>query len=228
MPKDYGVLKGMVLRTTREDSDPTSPHFQVLVSVPRLRGGIDNWRCPVNVRSKAADANGSHDLLYYFDNDLLRQGEASLVERWRKKLSSLTNLETGFHALDGARRDLGLDFVKEDYFAREAMSSLPATGPSIDDDLQDLLSLQLRRAIDNHAVAYIFGSKFGGGREAGVHNVHMNQGNPPGPFFKDNGAFEDGGLILQFGDGPTERWVGFFLAFKTQSWNTDEQGNPRR
>jgi hypothetical protein len=52
----------------------------------------------------------------------------------------------------------------------------------------------------------------------GLHDIHMNQGNPnPGPFAKDNGVFQDGGLILKFGS----RYVGLFLRFATQWLPTD-------
>ena len=53
----------------------------------------------------------------------------------------------------------------------------------------------------------------------------MNQGNAnPGPFAKDNGVFQDGGLILQFGS----RYVGLFLRFATQWLPTDNTTGHRR
>jgi hypothetical protein len=53
----------------------------------------------------------------------------------------------------------------------------------------------------------------------GVHDIHLNQGNPnPGSFAKDNGVFQDGGLILKFGS----RYVGLFLRFATQWLPTDD------
>ena len=46
----------------------------------------------------------------------------------------------------------------------------------------------------------------------------MNQGNQrPGPFAKDNGVFQDGGLVLKFGT----RHVGLFIRFETQWLPTD-------
>src|SRR3954462_9450194 len=39
----------------------------------------------------------------------------------------------------------------------------------------------------------------------GIHDIHMNQGNPPGQFAKDNGPWQDGGLLFEF---PNEaQWV---------------------
>jgi hypothetical protein len=54
-----------------------------------------------------------------------------------------------------------------------------------------------------------------------MHDIHMNQGNPDGPFADDNGVFNDGGLILKFPDHVT----GLFFRFKTQFLPTDAQGN---
>jgi uncharacterized protein YukJ len=52
----------------------------------------------------------------------------------------------------------------------------------------------------------------------GIHDIHMNQGNPnPGPFASDNGVFQDGGLIIAF----PSRLVGLFLRFQTQWLPTD-------
>jgi hypothetical protein len=59
------------------------------------------------------------------------------------------------------------------------------------------------------------------GTKDGMHDIHMNQGNPPGPFEDDNGVFNDGGLILRFPDHVT----GLFFRFKTQFLPTDANGN---
>src|SRR4029453_3083745 len=61
------------------------------------------------------------------------------------------------------------------------------------------------------------------GTNRGVHDVHMNQGNPAGPFQGDNGVFHNGGLILRF---PT-RYVGLFLRFRPRWLPPDNvPGNP--
>lgn len=58
----------------------------------------------------------------------------------------------------------------------------------------------------------------------GVHDIHMNQGSS-GQFLRDNGVWQDGGLIISF---PGEaRLIGIFLAFQSQAWHTDDTtGNP--
>lgn len=51
----------------------------------------------------------------------------------------------------------------------------------------------------------------------GIHNVHMNQGNIP-HFVKDDGVFQDGGLLIEYDD----HWTGVFLAFASQAAHTDD------
>jgi uncharacterized protein YukJ len=50
----------------------------------------------------------------------------------------------------------------------------------------------------------------------------MNQGNR-GKYKKDNGIFQDGALIFSY---PNADWLAVFLAFQSQSFKTDDHGNP--
>ena len=74
---------------------------------------------------------------------------------------------------------------------------------------------------------YVFGSAFKDNNETdlGIHDVHINQGNPKsGGFEKDNGVYQDGALFFEFSN---EEWVALILKFQTQAINTDDQtGNP--
>jgi hypothetical protein len=54
----------------------------------------------------------------------------------------------------------------------------------------------------------------------GVHDIHMNQGNS-GSFTKDDGVWQDGGLIFHF--PKLSQWVAVFLAFQSQAWHTDDK-----
>ena len=48
----------------------------------------------------------------------------------------------------------------------------------------------------------------------------MNQSNV-GEFVKDDGVWQDGGVIVQF---PTQQqWVAVFLKFQSQGWHTDDK-----
>ena len=62
---------------------------------------------------------------------------------------------------------------------------------------------------------YIFGSPFTPG--LGVHNVHINQGDPPGPHQANNGIWQDGAVLTQATDGKVTVWQ---VKFNTQSLHT--------
>ena len=52
----------------------------------------------------------------------------------------------------------------------------------------------------------------------------MNQGNPLDNHGQDNGIWQDGALFVNLPAQHT--WIAVFIAFQTQSWQTDDQGNP--
>ena len=69
---------------------------------------------------------------------------------------------------------------------------------------------------------YVFGEPFNTG--LGVHNIHQNQGDPIGSGFElENAIWQDGATIVETAQGT---FVGFLNKFKTQSFNTDDQGRP--
>jgi hypothetical protein len=57
----------------------------------------------------------------------------------------------------------------------------------------------------------------------GVHDVHCNQGDPPGPFRALDGIWQDGGVFVKKSDGTLSAYLG---KFSTQSLNTDNNGIP--
>jgi uncharacterized protein YukJ len=68
---------------------------------------------------------------------------------------------------------------------------------------------------------YVFGAPYTNG--LGVHDIHMNQGDPPGIHQHDDGIWQDGGTIIEYPDG---RLAAFLTKFATQSLTTDDQGLP--
>jgi hypothetical protein len=95
-----------------------------------------------------------------------------------------------------------------------------------------------RAMADERAMIYAFGETWGPEQKAdkyfgfkpgqGIHDIHFNQGNPPGPFAGSNGSYQDGGLIFEFPEeGKPTQWVAVFLKFQSQAWHTDDQaGTP--
>ena len=59
----------------------------------------------------------------------------------------------------------------------------------------------------------------------GVHDVHMNQGDPAASqWYASNGTWQDGAVACQGAGSRVTIWQ---VRFKTQSLNTDDQGHPR-
>lgn len=217
----YGVLRGVVVQHGREDGDASSPHLQLIVEAKGER-----WRCAINVLSSDAKASPEEKEVRFAIVDPLTSHPI---------LGRLGGLAEGFTPLPQRKTGSTLDFVREPLFKPEDMRHLPFFGPGVGDDLQDLLEVYVDKAEGKPAAAaevFVWGSKFSGGTprpadkqfktRQGVHNVHMNQGNPAGAFFGDNGIFQDGGLIFRFPD----RIVGVFLRFESQTFQTDDTGAP--
>ena len=68
---------------------------------------------------------------------------------------------------------------------------------------------------------YAFGAPYTTG--LGVHDVHCNQGDPPGPFRHLDGIWQDGCVFATKADGTLSAYLG---KFSTQSLSTDNNGLP--
>jgi uncharacterized protein YukJ len=203
---EYGVLVGRPVDRRREGATD-SPHYQIRIAA----AGGASFRAAVNVLSAEAPS----ELLYLVEDDLRHPITASV-----------TALGAGWHTLPPRG---GLDFIRANLFDRTAMRTLPPEAAGPDNDLADLLDHYVQRAMgEPSALAYVFGQRWGPDAAKdkifnfkpgnGVHDVHMNQGNSQ-RFAKDDGVWQDGGLLLRF----PERWVGIFLAFQSQAWHTDDE-----
>jgi uncharacterized protein YukJ len=56
-----------------------------------------------------------------------------------------------------------------------------------------------------------------------MHDIHMNQGDPPGQFRALDGIWQDGGVVIERSDGTL---VAFLVKFETQTLDTNDQGLP--
>lgn len=92
--------------------------------------------------------------------------------------------------------------------------------------LQNAVVALLNQAVaDPASTVYAFGSAFAdGGVTDGIHDIHMNQGNPLNNHGSDNGIWQYGALLLNLPGNGT--WTAVFVAFQTQVWATDSNGNP--
>jgi uncharacterized protein YukJ len=213
----YGVAKGRIHKFI-EERDDDAPHFQIW-----LKAGKTDMQIPVNVRSKG----DKPELLFLIEEDFRHPVTAALEA-----------LEDGFHRLAPKAGSGALDYIRGNLFDRQKLVALPHDLPGDDNDLNDKLTrLATRAQADPSIAVYAVGSRFperpvknkpfSFKPDNGVHDIHMNQGNPhPGPFAKDNGVFTDGALLVHF--TKQDRWTAVFLAFQSQSFQTDDAtGHPR-
>lgn len=207
----YGVLKGRVLQ--RKVGTGRNPHYEILV--------VDNeteYRIAVNIES----TDGS-------------EVQFLVEENFQHPIiSSLETLQTGYTALESQSGGLALDYIRDNLLNFSDMVPLPPTGRD-GNDLADKLDKYINRATsDQDAMVYAFGQRFGPESKRdqyfgftpgnGIHDIHMNQGND-GDFTKDDGVWQDGGLIIHL--AADQRYVAIFLKFQTQTEHTDDQSGHR-
>jgi uncharacterized protein YukJ len=218
MPIDnYGVLKGKAFSRLRATEQ--SEHFQILIN-------HNNNPHRIAINTKSSDAPS--EVLYYADNDFHHEITDALLQ---------SGIGNGFTLLNSTPGGLALDFIRRNLFDRTKMVPLPSRASGDNDDLNDRLDFFVQQAIqDNTAIVYAFGQHWQDSSGAdkyfseinpsrGVHDIHMNQGNPQGKYFGDNGIYQDGGLIFYF--ASRNRWAAVFTAFQSQSFYTDDvTGNP--
>lgn len=207
----YGVLSARVVDVRREDGEDT-PHYQIHL--------VDNddrhYRAAVNVESSQQPS----DLLY------------AAADNFQHPLTAaLPAAGTGWNQLPSQPGGAALDYIRANILQRDQMRPVPSEAEGPNNDLADFLDHYIRRAQqDPAATAYVFGEPwgpedtpdkiFGFQPGNGVHNAHMNQGNSQ-EHQEDDGVWQDGGLLLHF--ATENRWVAVFLAFQTQSWQTDDE-----
>ncbi|KAE8375730.1 hypothetical protein BDV26DRAFT_8286 [Aspergillus bertholletiae] len=207
--ENYGVWKAKPVRFTYETDAQghVSAHLSLIFTTTDNPEG--DGRAAINIKS--GDTSDSR-LVFWLAKDF----ENFQNERLRE-------LRPGFHLLEGTKEQapngLALDYIRDNVFHRESGQLLPHDVPGPDNDILDDLIPVLDSAIDNDCVIYIYGSYFSRGKT--IHNIHMNQGNPR-KWKSDNGIYQDGGILVDFGD----HWKGVFIGFASQAVHTDVEGHP--
>jgi uncharacterized protein YukJ len=210
MLKDYGVLKGRPIHGVPGRGSNTHYHIHV----------VDNtveYRVAVNVQSQESPSE-----VEYYVNDRF---EHPITE-------PLLASGAGFRLLASTPEGGGLDFIRGNLFDRTKMRPLPMNLPGPDNDLNEAVDRAVQAAIaEEDAFVCAFGQRWGpepATRDKifgflpgnGIHDIHMNQGNSS-RFVKDDGVWQDGGLLFFF--PSTERWTAVFLKFQSQTWHTDDK-----
>jgi uncharacterized protein YukJ len=199
-----------------------STHYQITMNAT---GG------PFTVAVNIQSVDGS-EVLYAIEEGFIPPDEAGLLA-----------LPMGMTRLKSAPGGLALDFVRSEIggrpmITREQMTLLPqmrskglneeeqmlnrARASALQNAVVTLLNMTIA---DKDGVIYAFGSAFADkGRVDGIHDIHMNQGNPMNNHGGDNGVWQDGALFIHLPSKGT--WTAVFIAFQTESWTTDSAGNP--
>lgn len=222
---DYSVLKGRPV--AGKVVSGSSAHYDITVEAAAA-----GFTVAVNIES----VDGS-EVLY-----VIKQGFKP------PDPGGLGALASGMTALSSQPGGLALDFVRStvagqpmvtraemtllpvaassDQFLREALAADRTHWQEGPHALQNAVVELLNQAVaDAGSVVYVFGSAFADhGQVDGIHDIHMNQGNPANNHGYDNGTWQDGALFLSLPGQST--WTGLFIAFQTESWTTDASGSP--
>jgi uncharacterized protein YukJ len=130
-------------------------------------------------------------------------------------IANVTALADGMHALGQNPTSGALDYVRHPGLTGE-------TGWILQNG--DNLIQVFQSQLTNVQRLYIFGAEYS--TADGVHDVHMNQGDPDGSEFQLlDGIWQDGGVVFQYGP-PQPRFDVLQIKFETQSLHTDDQGHP--
>jgi hypothetical protein len=133
------------------------------------------------------------------------------------RFSTITALPDGLHLLSQNSMSGALDYVRHD--------GLTGTTGWILQNGDNLIS-ELNALLTGVQRIYIFGATYSTG--IGVHDVHMNQGDPNGSSFQAlDGIWQDGGLLLQYG-GSQPQLASLQIKFETQTLFTDDNGLPTK
>lgn len=218
---NYSRLKGKV---SRFNPAPTgNPHLWLLVDA-----GTDTFFATVNVQS-SKDVPGSpvaESFLNFFVDEDFRH---PIVARLR-------DLEPGLATQGRTYADGAVDYIKGNLFDPRKMRVLPSQSRDENDlvhRLEALFDLARQQSDDIVIIGSQFrtshhqtDSVFGETPAFGIDNTHMAQGDPPDIDAKlhENGVWHDGAIFLL--STNTDRVTAIFLAFQTQEWHTDKNGQP--
>ena len=208
----YSVLKGTPL--SGSISKNSRPHYLIELSAAGTQ-----WQIAVNVESDTGSGTNA-EVLY------------ALHENWTAPdAASLTALPAGITLLAGTDSNPAIDYLRSTangapLITRAGTTDLPLPGKTASGNLGNAVIQYLNQAIaDKDGTIYAFGSRYTTGN--GIHDIHMNQGNPKSDHASDNGIWQDGLLVFSMPNAApgSSQWTAVFIAFQDQVWSTDDNGN---
>ena len=196
---NYSVLKGDPVGPGTISG--TNPHYRFALQIE------DGTSVQVDVNVQSTDGS---EIRYLIVEDFAPPDP-----------NGLQSLPVNRTLLAGTHSDLTIDYVRGKnangtaLVDQSKMQLLDLEASQLHDAVASLLNQALA---DPNGLIYAFGSYFDDPDSGqGIHDIHMNQGNPPGRFAKDNGSWQDGAIFVELPGGPA-RWTALFIAFQTQSF----------
>ena len=226
----YGVVIGTLASYSIEPPDDQGrwPHFQLYIDT--LEG---EYECVINLKSRT---------------DIKLEYRAFMSVN-RNNFINLWNLENRYHPLLPNPNSGALDVVRhkglnnpicrpKDHIVRSPWP-FPFTRSYPFIRLRDIeidctqwwrenginLVKLMEYYLERVERLYVFGEPYTDGR-LGMHNIHMNQGDPIGSqWSEENGIWQDGGVIYQY-NNPQQKWSILLTKFETQTFETGDNGQP--
>jgi hypothetical protein len=214
---DYGVAIGTLGRFTRENPNNYGSWYHGIIYLNTPQG---EYQCAVDV-STPSTVKVQYQVLSRLD---------------AANFAPILALSDGYHHLDSTPNSGAIDFLRSlllrvplgcsgivarvlDWLTGRPVRPTPGWIDSTGDNALNVLEAQ----VVGSTHIFIFGEPYMGGDRLGMHNIHYNQGDPPGIHQHDDGIWQDGCTIVQRPDGSL---VAVLTKFSTQTLNTDNQGLP--
>jgi hypothetical protein len=209
---DYGVVIGTY--------DHSGSHLgQWLHEVLYLKADGALYEC-------AVDVNEPNGIFQYL---ILQSLDRSLFQ-------SISALPDGYHGLTRDPASGAIDYIRSPliqqpegcltafsgFISRISGSKAASVWKDVTGDEAGDALVQL---VQGSSRVYVFGAPYENPDPyPGIHDVHMNQGDPiASPFHSLDGTWQDGCVLVDTGDG---KLAGYFGKFATQSLTTDSNGFP--
>jgi uncharacterized protein YukJ len=201
MPLDdgYGFVRGTLTKFFPDSPENEGRYFHINV---RVDAAGDVYRGAIDVDSKKSNIGV----------------EWRFVTLVASELGPVLAMGVGYHALKRVPGSGAIDYIRSPVFARRRDAWNKGTNRDAYAALKPFLVSNQGRSDG----MMLFGEPFT--RGLGLHNIHQNQGDPlDSQWAQANGIWQDGCTLLEQSDGS---WVAFLNKFSSQSYRTDDQGNP--
>ena len=211
---NYGVLCGTFNDFKKEDPNNFGQWFHgfIYVNTP-----IGVYECAVDVNSPTGQ----------FEYMMLGGLDPTMF-------TNISSLPDGYHELPRNSASGAIDYIRSPFVNQAAgcVEAFLAVWNSLFGTKQKVWKVntgdealnKLKDVITTSTRLYVFGAPYTYGGN-GVHDIHMNQGDPVGSqWYAANGTWQDG-CVIAARPGETKLF-GYFGKFVTQSLNTDDSGNP--